>query len=910
MSSRAQGASFRAKKALPDRSLSHSDARARQKRLESALEHSAEVLPAQGPIGIFVHHNTLHAYERLPFELGVEEAARRYGAEPYWSLEAFRAELLRGRITRDDVTRELGSDEIVAGGLTRHAIALHLLLDVDEEPRASAFEWSLAEGRELADLWAAAQDAWQAPTPVPTASLARGGATGPWVHPLLIRLCAAFLDQGVAYWRMPSLNEGFLTATARLLRQPWGPPEPWMRALRKSFAEIEGTDAAEVVLHCLDDLGVREADWVDYLSDRLLALPGWGGMFRQLELRPDRAPVKAPPARLIDFVAVRLLIEREVERAGFGEPAEASPSELASGPYQLYGLAKAARWSAAKLQSLSAREREQLAGLISQLDETARRRLFHRAYERHYREEILDALAAHEPTPTPKPHYQVVCCIDEREESLRRHLEEIAPDVETFGAPGYFGVAMAYQGIDDAHARPLCPISITPDHHVQELPLPGLSTRLERRMKQRRALGSLARGASVGSRTFVRGTLWSSALGLLSAAPLVARVLFPRATASLRKNVSTVSLAKVDTRLDLSAFSLEEQATIVEDQLRDMGLTELAPLVIVLGHGSHSLNNPHESAHDCGACGGGRGGPNARAFAQMANDPSVRARLAVHVPESTWFVGGVHDTADDAIELFDLDCVPASLGDRLARARRDLDEARGRDALERSRRFETSASSPEAALRHVEGRAEDLAQPRPEYGHASNATCFIGRRATVRGLFLDRRAFLMSYDPGQDASGAILERVLAAVVPVGAGINLEYYFSFVDQQKYGAGTKLPHNVSGLVGVMDGHASDLRTGLPWQMVDIHETMRLLEIVEAERETVQKAAQATPAVWRLVKNEWLTIATLDPKSRELHLLDGGHFVPYSSDRRELPVFASSEERFRGRRDHLAPARIEAR
>ena len=72
----------------------------------------------------------------------------------------------------------------------------------------------------------------------------------------------------------------------------------------------------------------------------------------------------------------------------------------------------------------------------------------------------------------------------------------------------------------------------------------------------------------------------------------------------------------------------------------------------------------------------------------------------------------------------------------------------------------------------------------------------------------------------------------------------------------------------------------------------------------------AAQATPAVWRLVKNEWLTIATLDPKSRELHLLDGGHFVPYSSDRRELPVFASSEERFRGRRDHLAPARIEAR
>ncbi len=583
------------------------------------------MLPAQGPIGIFVHHNTLHAYERLPFELGVEEAARRYGAEPYWSLSAYRAELRRGRITRQDVDHELSRE---LGDESDHRIARHLLLDVAEEPSASAFQWALSEGEEPAELWAAAAEAWLAPESTPQASLAKGGATGPWVHPLLIRLSAGFLDQGVAYWRLPDVDDGFLTACARLLRQPWGPPERWMRSLGKSFAAVEGRDAADVVLECLDDLGVREADWVDYLSDRLLALPGWAGMFRQLELRPDRAPVKAPPARLIDFLAVRLLIEREVERAGLVEPRLTAKEAPAPGAYDLFAVAKAAGWSAAQLKALPRAERERLAALITQLDETARRRLLHRAYERRHRITTLDAIALHTPGAAPKPRFQVVCCIDEREESLRRQLEEVAPHWQTFGAPGFFGVAMYYKGIDDAHPRPLCPITITPKHEVHEIALPGRSTRLVKRAKQREAFGKLARGASVGSRTFVRGTLWSSTLGLLSAAPLVARVLFPRATAALREKVSSVSIERVETRLDLAGFSLDEMVAIVEQQLQDIGLVaDFAPLVFVLGHGSHSLNNPHESAHDCGACGGGHGGAQC-AGARPDGQPSRRCASA------------------------------------------------------------------------------------------------------------------------------------------------------------------------------------------------------------------------------------------------------------------------------------------
>ena len=67
-------------------------------------------------------------------------------------------------------------------------------------------------------------------------------------------------------------------------------------------------------------------------------------------------------------------------------------------------------------------------------------------------------------------------------------------------------------------------------------------------------------------------------------------------------------------------------------------------------------------------------------------------------------------------------------------------------------------------------------------------------------------------------------------MPVCAGISLEYYFSYVDNEGYGCGTKLPHNITGLIGVMNGHASDLRTGLPLQMVEVHEPVRILFVIE--------------------------------------------------------------------------------
>jgi uncharacterized protein YbcC (UPF0753/DUF2309 family) len=214
-----------------------------------------------------------------------------------------------------------------------------------------------------------------------------------------------------------------------------------------------------------------------------------------------------------------------------------------------------------------------------------------------------------------------------------------------------------------------------------------------------------------------------------------------------------------------------------------------------------------------------------------------------------------------------------------------------------------------AARQHVEGRAEDLAQVRPEWGHASNAVNIVGRRELTRGLFLDRRAFLTSYDPTQDdAEQTTLLRILQAVFPVCAGINLEYYISYVDNTGFGSGTKLPHNIAALLGVMDGAASDLRTGLPWQTVELHEPVRLLNVIETTPEAMLRILDRDPGIGRLCRNGWVMLAVLHPETREVSLFEDGEFRPYRPKASALPKAASSADWYRGWRDHLEFAEIQ--
>jgi uncharacterized protein YbcC (UPF0753/DUF2309 family) len=259
----------------------------------------------------------------------------------------------------------------------------------------------------------------------------------------------------------------------------------------------------------------------------------------------------------------------------------------------------------------------------------------------------------------------------------------------------------------------------------------------------------------------------------------------------------------------------------------------------------------------------------------MANTPAVRdllRRRGIAMPDDTHVLGAEHDTAADRFTYFNTEDLPPTHREEFQRLTDDLHQAAGRHAQERCRRLPLAPKnpSPEQALRHVQTRALDWAQVYPEWGHATCAVMLIGRRELSRGVFLDRRVYLQSYDPDQDPGGAILEEIMSAFVPVVRGIALDYYFSYIDSGingVFGAGTKAIHNVVGLLGVMQGTGSDLKPGLPAQGVaPLHEPMRSHIIVESQPAKVASIVERHRALENLFKNQWAHLIAWDPATRQ--------------------------------------------
>jgi uncharacterized protein YbcC (UPF0753/DUF2309 family) len=709
------------------------------------------------------------------------------------------------------------------------------------------------------------------------------------------------------------------------------------------------TDPTESIIDSLNQLGVNADERQSFIESTLLALRGWAGMVWQMETCAPWTPRPANPGSLVEFLAVRLILDRHaiafVAREQLGVKDLAAVRAAAarrcrehhessnSTAFAVFQIAQESGYSPDQLEELNTAQWKQLESEVTAFNSLERRRIFHLAYERKYRNAALDAVKIHsakrkqrrEDFPEQHASFQVITCIDDREESFRRHLEEIAPECETYGAAGFFAVVMYYRGAAEAHYRPLCPINIVPKHYVTEEPVFSAVDESEKRSQRRRLIGQLSQRVHSGSRTIVGGLI-TGVFGSLATFPLVARILAPHITARIRSSMGGF-VRPPATELHLQresaepgpapeslGYTITEMAGIVVRILQDIGLVRnFSPIVLFLGHGSSSLNNPHESAYNCGACSGGRGGPNARAFAWMANDPQVRklvSEAGIQIPDNVRFIGGYHNTCNDRVEYFDLDQIPHTHRRLFREMEASINEARQRNALERARRFESAPLSltTKEALQHVEERSEDLSQARPEYNHATNAMCFVGQREWSRGLFLDRRAFLASYDPSIDtADGKILERILQAAIPVCGGISLEYYFSTVDPEGHGCGSKLPHNITSLAGVMTGAASDLRPGLSAQMVEIHEPLRILFVVQTNPTVMKRIIAANPAIESLVVRKWVQLALLDAANSEILLYRDGEFESYKNTSSEIPMVASSTDWFRGSREHLGFASI---
>ncbi|MBC8291293.1 MAG: DUF2309 family protein, partial [Planctomycetes bacterium] len=673
--------------------------------LRHTIEHAAHLLPSQGPITVFVHHNTLHAFEDLPFDAGVKAGARVFGCHPYLPEDRYRQKLERGRIRVEDLEAvlldDLGdeADRLVANFGTRYALRLAMMQfplhsgpaaelrwtvaetealrrfreEVDHSVRDSTIEqtrhWAMRDlrdggpaderttrvlnglvdqfGRESIESWSdrkweafTLQLLWRAcregVTNIRLLSAcsgmpddfrltrrhrdvlleASGLDTDVLVNETLIPLCAAFLDQGFADSPLDDRDNGLFAAFLRQHGQGLAPSR-WLRDLKREACRLNdaGLSPLESIAESLQLLGVSDDEREDFVTQTLLALRGYAGMVWQMETNAEWAPHPAPAGSLVEFLAVRLVLDRlAIEHFGFDASFNAQPeapatrrhrlSEVAGASgwalnngdasdvadqraFAVFQLAQVRGWKPPELIDLSPEQWTTLVAEIESFDSLERRRVYHLAFERKYRNETLDAVAMHSgrrcSAVDPTPAYQIVCCIDEREESFRRHLEEFDPDCETLGMAGFFGVAMYYRGAADAHFTPLCPVNIKPQHYVIEEPLYSAAEAERRRSRARQRIGRATHEAHLGSRSFLAGFVTTLA-GSLAAFPMVARILFPRTTSRLRRLVGGIvstpgtqlRIERIDPEPGSSngqlGYSIDEMANIVEGGLRAIGL--------------------------------------------------------------------------------------------------------------------------------------------------------------------------------------------------------------------------------------------------------------------------------------------------------------------------------------------------
>ena len=794
---------------------------------EQVLHTLKHYLPSQGPLKDFVHHNSLHAFQDMLFYDAIFKASKIFGYKVTFSLAEYRNLYQIGRIHSATLERVIREHKGVEHFDEWYEKVMHGTYDGKLDARIRKLRYG-----------------WREHYPIDLNNA---------VHPLLFRILNSYLDQGIAINPFPFENTGLLNA---------------IRTLDKnSAAHFFKTKRARALLHdpqlsletLLSILVGKQEFFAEYLYGQQFAHRGWSGMVSTLEDHPESL-LYAKKIALKDLILLECLMEIDALDGALGSKWKPLGEITNREPVDIFADIKA----------------KEIYDVI---------KIWHDAFEWSYYDEALSAvlkIAEQEPKKNETAKlFQAVFCIDEREGSIRRHIESVT-DCETLGAPGFFGVEFYFHASGAKFYDKLCPAPVTPAFLIEEI------------SSNHKHAPAREIAYSKESHTLLRGTVASYILGIPSLVKLLSNLVSPRMSPAIADAFSHMHDAyeltilhegKRDEAHNLQiGFTVSQMADRIEKLLRGIGLAkDFSQLVYLIGHGSSSANNPHHGAHDCGACSGRPGSVNARVAAAMANYSSVREELASRglvIPATTHFVGGLHDTASDEIEFYDEKKVPAHLQDLHTKNKKSFEQALDLNAKERSRRFKSidTTQSLKKIRKAIKQRSVSFFEPRPELGHGTNALCIVGNRALTRNLFLDRRAFMNSYDYRTDRDGTFLANVIAPLPVVCGGINLEYYFSRMDNSKLGAGTKLPHNVMGLIGVANSSDGDLRAGLPLQMVEVHDPIRLLMIVEHDPQVVLRVISASPALYEWFAGEWIHLVVLHPEEKKLYLFKKGAFVPY--------------------------------
>lgn len=690
------------------------------------------------------------------------------------------------------------------------------------------------------------------PARTPTVARVATALTGSdWAHLAADRIsawAAGHFDRGQSAWRAGTPGQGTFAAWRDEASIDRSPEIMGLAGFRKVVRSLP-QDHLEAAAHATEILGTGERELPTYLHALLLAVGGWAAHCARLGF--EASLYGHDDSTMAEFGAIVLswelaLLETLPDRSITQAWARERDHADWFGAHADLGLA-------ATLVLQAALDRSEQQRIIAQ----------------------LGAGTDRSSDPIVRPEAQAVFCIDVRSEVFRRHLEAADEHIETLGFAGFFGVPIDYVPIAHETGSAQCPVLLTPTNTVTETVRdPRLlddairSRRLSHHV--RRAWKSFKMGA-ISCFSFV------GPVGLLYLPKLFtdgAGRTRPSRSADIEglnpgaRHDRVPSLTVATGPGGPTGIEFEARVALAEGVLGGTSLNDrLAPIVLIVGHGASTVNNPYDSALHCGACGGNTGEANARVAAMILNDPDVRAALSergLDVPSDTWFVAGLHDTTTDEITIFDRALIPAHLVTQVGRLTASFSAAGHAARTERAGRF--SLQEGVDVDKAVKRRSTDWAQVRPEWGLAGCRSFIAAPRHRTLGVDLGGTAFLHSYDWRLDEGFGVLELILTAPVVVASWISLQYYASTVEPHLFGSGNKTLHNVVGRLGVLEGNGGDLRIGLPWQSVHDghglqHEPLRLNVVVEAPTAAIDEILANHDHVADLFDHGWIQLLTMD-------------------------------------------------
>ncbi|MBQ1782599.1 MAG: DUF2309 family protein [Gammaproteobacteria bacterium] len=830
-----------------------------------------DVVAPQWPLATFAARSPWHGWERQPFSQAAREHQALTGismlpapalARQRWHHGDLQAEVLTTVIDR--WLRQRGERWVK----THNQQFVRRLLTDD----------GLLLGSAMSRYWQ--QLATTLPAPVRPRKIVvttvgqRLAALGqPQVQQLIdqatIRWCKLALGQNRAAWPCAGSH---LFASWR----HYAELDPLLpREARRRLAECP-TSAAPA-LHWGLQWAADQVQQRDYLKAELLALPGWAGT-----LRYHGRQQGDELSSLVDYLAVRLALSRALTGdrppATSVQPADSHPLLKA---WAQYGLMSPWQW-----QRMGASDKQERLALAAALDDETQAMIWLECMELDYRQRLQRLLdrSGENGAPLPRrerPLAQLVMCIDVRSEPLRRALEHAGP-FTTHGYAGFFGLPLRSRSLNGDQVHAACPVILKPLAEVGETAPPLL-------LRHYRQQWEDDRNCDHAEQQIKDSPLASLTLpelsGLWHGAQLLWQGLVPsrwrtKLTAAMPRRIPLpvgLALHQQGFRDGLPlGLSLEQRVTLTAQALRGIGLTrDFAPLVVIVGHGSRSRNNPYAAKLECGACGGAAGGFNARVLAALANEPAVRAGLAaegIAIATETVFVAAEHQTALDQLQLLE----PPPLHGAAEKSWRQLEQSL--PAALATVRHERLAQLPDIQRRPPLDSAEswrrtdDWSEVRPEWGLVGNAAIIIAERSFTAGHNLGARVFLHNYPWQTDVDGSLLAGIVSGPVTVAQWINLQYYASTVAPQLHGSGSKTTQTITDGLGVMQGNGSDLLAGLPWQSVMAsdsdcrHLPQRLLVVIQAPRARIDQLLASHADFRRKVTNGWLLLTSHDPQTGE--------------------------------------------